>query len=240
MAFGTLYGIGVGPGDPEWITVQGARLLGETRHIFVPRSSEAAGSVALEIVRRYVRPDAMVSELTFPMTSDEEVLRRSWGEAAQRVLAPLRAGENACFLTLGDAMLYSTYIFLLEAVRALEPDLPVVTVPGITAASAAAAIAGTPLGRKKQLVTIVPATDDLDQLAMALDRGGTVVLMKIGRRLAAVLDLLEKLEMLDRAVFIAHAGMPGQRVMTDVRCLRGEPEKAGYLSLMIIQAEKSP
>jgi precorrin-2/cobalt-factor-2 C20-methyltransferase len=234
---GTLYGIGVGPGDPEWITVKGARALGACRQVFVPRSSEGAESVALRIARGYLRPDAVVHELLFPMTTDRGQLHESWQAAARQVLQPLEAGEDCCFLTLGDALFYSTYIFLLDELRRLRPELPIVTIPGVTAFSAAAAITNTPVGRQKQLLTIVPASDDLGQLAAALDRGGTVVLMKIGHRLQAVLDLLEGRGLTGRAVFVAHAGMSNQLVETDLARLRGLPEQAGYLSLMIIQED---
>lgn len=236
MRWGTFYGIGVGPGHPEWITVQGARVLGACRHVFVPRSSDAADSIALEIAKNYLSPEAEVHELTFPMTSDDRILRESWTAAARQVLEPLAAGQDACFLTLGDALLYSTYIFLLESLLAIEPGLPVVTVPGITAASAAAALTNTPIGRKKQIVTIVPASDDWAQLEAALDRGGIVVLMKIGRRLEQVLGLLAARGLTGRAVFVSRAGMPNQRVETNVARLRGEPDVAGYLSIMIISA----
>jgi precorrin-2/cobalt-factor-2 C20-methyltransferase len=236
MGLGTLYGIGVGPGDPEWITVQGARILSECRQVFVPRAGVAAESVALDIARRYLRPDARVGELTFPMSSDDSVLRASWEAAAREVLDCLATGEDCCFLTLGDAMLYSTYVFLVEALRSLRPETRIVTVPGVTAFSAAAALTNTPLGRKKRLLTVVPAADDLAPLAAALDGGGTVVLMKLGRRLPAVLELLTARGLLGRAVFVSRAGMPEQRIETDLRRLAGEPAEAGYLSLLIIQA----
>jgi precorrin-2/cobalt-factor-2 C20-methyltransferase len=235
-----LYGIGVGPGDPEWITVKGARTLAACRQVFVPRSGAGAESVALEIARPYLKPDAVVHELLFPMTTDRRELHQSWQAAARQVLQPLEAGEDCCFLTLGDAMFYSTYVFLLDELRRLRPELPIITIPGVTAYSAAAAITNTPVGRQKQLLTIVPASDDLTQLAAALDRGGTVVLMKIGHRLQAVLELLEGRGLLAQAVFVAHAGMSNQLVETDLTRLRGLPEQTGYLSLMIIQAGQQP
>jgi precorrin-2/cobalt-factor-2 C20-methyltransferase len=233
---GTLYGIGVGPGDPEWITVKGARTLAACRQVFVPRSSDGGQSVALQIAQSYLKPEAVVHELHFPMTTDRRQLHESWQAAARQVLQPLEAGEDCCFLTLGDAMFYSTYVFLLDELARLRPELPIVTIPGVTAYSAAAAITNTPVGRQKQPLTIVPASDDLGQLAAALDRGGTVVLMKIGRRLQAVLGLLESRGLLAQAVFVARAGMFNQRVETDLARLRGLPDEAGYLSLLIIQA----
>jgi precorrin-2/cobalt-factor-2 C20-methyltransferase len=239
MQRGTLYGIGVGPGDPEWITVKAARVLGQCAHVCVPKSRAAGESVALDIARSYLREDTVVHELTFPMTSDESVLRSSWQQAAAEVLAILDRGADCCFLTLGDALLYSTYIYLLRELRTLAPDVRVVTVPGVTAFSAAAALTNFVVGEKKQAVTIVPAADDLGQIAAALDRGGTVVLMKVGSRLQSVLDLLEERGLTERAVFVSHAGLAQQRVETDLRRLRGLSDEAGYLSIVLVHARGS-
>lgn len=239
MKLGTLYGIGVGPGDSEWITVKAARILGTCRHVCVPKSREASDSVALEIARGYLHREAIVHELSFPMSTDEAILADSWRQAARQVHAILREGEDCCFLTLGDAMLYSTYIYLLREIRAICPELNVVTVPGITAFSAAAALTGFPIGQAKQLVTIVPASDDLGPFTAALERGGTVVLMKIGSRLEEVLDVLEAKGLLEHAAFVSRAGMPQQHVEVDLRRLRGAPQQTGYLSILIVQADKS-
>ena len=236
-SLGTLYGIGVGPGDPQWMTVKAVGILSTCRHVCVPKSALAADSVALEIARDYLRPDAVVHEQSYPMTADPGILREHWQRAAQEVHAILARGEDCCFLTLGDALLYSTYIYLLRELRAIEPALQVVTVPGVTAFSAAAALANRPLGEGKQLLTIVPASDDLDQFAAALDRGGTVVLMKVGRRLARVLDELEARNLSEQTIFVSRAGMTQQQVETDVRRLRGLSDKAGYLSIVIVQAK---
>ncbi len=238
MTMGTLYGIGVGPGDPEWITVKAVRILSACRHVCVPRSGLATDSVALEIARSYLRPDAIVHEQSFPMTADADLLRQRWQAAAREVYELLRQGEDCCFLTLGDALLYSTYIYLLRELQALDPTVPVVTVPGITAFSAAAALANRAVGEGKQLVTIVPASDDLQPFLAALDCGGTVVLMKVGQRLEKVLDELQRRKLLEQAVFVSHAGMPQQRVETDLRRLRGLAATTGYLSILIVNADR--
>ena len=236
MKLGTLYGLGVGPGDPEWIPVKAVRILAACRHVFVPKARGEGESVALDIARCYLRPDAVVQELTFPMSKDHGVLAECWRQAAEEVCRCLQQGEDAAFLTLGDPLLYSTYIYLLRAVRELQPEISAVTVPGITAFSAAAALANFPVGQGKQLVTIVPASDDLQQFADALDRGGTVVLMKIGDRLPNALDVLRARGLLPRAVFVSRAGMPQQRVETDLTKLQELEPKAGYLSILIVQA----
>ncbi len=236
MTRGTFYGIGVGPGDPEWITVQAVRILAACRHVCVPKSGLAADSVALSIAQRYLRPDAVIHEQSFPMTTDAALLRENWRRAASEVIEILDRGEDCCFLTLGDALLYSTYIYVLRELQSLDAAIRVVTVPGITSFAAAAALTNRPLGEGKQLLSVVPAADDPRQFTDALDRGGTVVLMKVGRRLEKVLDELAARDLLDRAVFVSHAGMPQQRIETDLRRLRGMPEQAGYLSILIVEA----
>lgn len=232
---GTLYGIGVGPGDPELITVKGAKILSQCRHVFVPKAKDAVDSVALAIAQRHIRADAEVHEVVFPMTKDRAELRRRWEESAKQVAAVLQGGEDACFLTLGDALLYSTYIYLLRALRAQLPGVAIVTIPGVTAFSAAAALAEFPVGEAKGAVTIVPTADDLGDVRRALAGGGTVVLMKIGKRLGQVLDVLDTAGALDRAVFVSHAGMENERIETDLGALRAEGSEAGYLSIILVR-----
>ena len=236
---GTLYGIGVGPGDPELMTLKGARVLRECRRVFVPKARDEGGSAALSIAGGLLRADALVQELVFPMVTDKQELARRWQESARELAAVLQAGEDACFLTLGDPLLYSTYIYLLRALRGILPDVAVVTVPGVTAFSAAAALTDFPVGEAKDPVTIVPTADDLRAVEEALDRGGTVILMKVGKRLEKLLDLLQSRDLIDQAVFVARAGQPGQRLETDLRRLRQESPEAGYLSIILVHAEKA-
>jgi len=236
MTSGTLYGIGIGPGDPELITLKGARLIGACRNLFVPKARTASESVALAIARPFVGPETRIEELLFPMTPDREELAEKWDAAAARVAEILADGEDACFITLGDPLLYSTYIYLLRALRKRLPDLKVVTVPGITAFGAAAALTEFPIGEGREPVTIVPAADDLTAVRRALAAGGTVVLMKIGKRLPELLDLLDAEGLLESSVFVSHATMAEQRIETDLRRLKTEGPEAGYLSIILVHA----
>jgi precorrin-2/cobalt-factor-2 C20-methyltransferase len=238
MSLGTFHGIGIGPGDPELLTVKAAGLLGRTRNVFVPKAKADGESVALEIVRRYLSADAKIHEMVFPMTTDREKLAQSWDAAAERVAAVLENGEDACFLTLGDALVYSTYIYLLRSLKRRLPSLEVETVPGITSFSAAAALTDFPLGEAKELITIVPTSDDLTAITRALETGGTVVLMKIGKRLQEILDLLEASGVLEDSVFVSRAGHAEQRIELDLRRLRQEEAQAGYLSVILVLANR--
>ncbi len=235
--FGKLYGIGVGPGDPELMTIKGAKLLSECRMVFVPKSREERESAALKIAGPFLGRDSQVMELMFPMITDPQALSNHWDEAAQKIADFLLKGHDCCFLTLGDPLLYSTYIYLLRHLRKRIPDLSALTVPGVNAFSAAAALTEFPVGEAKAPVTIIPTADDLDMVEQALGKGGTVVLMKIGKRLIKILDLLEKLGLMDQAVFVARAGQEGQRIETDLRRLKAEDPEAGYLSIILVHAE---
>ena len=236
MSAGTFYGIGVGPGDPELLTVKAAAVLGRCRHVFVPKAKISADSVALEIARRYLGKDSAVHELLFPMLTDREQLSRHWAEAAAQIAPVLKAGEDACFLTIGDPLLYSTYIYLLDELKRQAPGANVVIVPGITSFCAAAALTQFPIGEGKTPVTIVPTADDLESVRRALKTGGTVVLMKIGDRLQEILGLLEQENLMGSAVFVARAGQEGQQIETDLRKLKRADAKAGYLSVILVHA----
>jgi len=238
MSLGTFYGMGVGPGDPELLTVKAASILGRCPHVVVPKAKADGGSVALEIAGRYVHKGAVVHELVFPMTMDKAELSRSWKESAQTIAALLRTGSDVCFLTLGDALVYSTYIYLLRELKAIVPQLEVVTVPGITSFSAVAALTSFPLGEGKEPITVVPTADDLTAVRRAIETGGTVALMKIGKRLGDILDILEETGVIGDAVFVQRAGQPTQRIELDLCKLRGEEAEAGYLSVILVHANR--
>ena len=237
MTPGRLIGIGVGPGDPELITVKGAKALEACTHLFVPKAKEKSESLALEIAGRYVNANAKVHELVFPMVTDSEQLEKSWNESAEVIADVLRDGSDACFLTLGDPLLYSTYIYLVRALLAVMPSAAVVTIPGVTAFCNVAALTNFPIGEGKESVTIVPTADDLGAVRDALKKKGVVVLMKIGKRLASVLDILDEEKVITDAVFVAYAGQEKQYIETDLSKLKEGNPKVGYLSTILVHVK---
>ncbi len=236
---GKFYGLGVGPGDPELMTLKAVRVLEECSTVFIPRSAVGEGSRAGEIAGRYMKPGAEVQELVFPMTRDPETLEKSWRASVKEVAAVVRRGKSTAFLTLGDPMLYSTYIYLLRGLRVELPELEVETVPGVTSVTAAAALADFPVGEGDEKVVIVPSSGDIGELGELLDRFDTVVLMKVAKNLQRIIDLLEEKGLMDEAVLVSRAGFPQQRVVKELRTLRGSDEKAGYLSTILIKTGKS-
>ena len=238
MKYGKLYGIGIGPGDPELITVKGAKIISSCDHVFVPKSRELSESIALQIAGEFISEQANVHQLIFPMTADKKELQAKWNQSAEEVLKVLKTGQDTCFLTLGDPLLYSTYIYLVRSLKAIKADIEIVTIPGIMALNAAASLTSFSLGEGKENVTIVPTADDLVAVRQALLSGGTVVLMKVGKRLQAILNLLEEACVIDDAVFVSRAGQKDQYIETDLKKLKGADDKAGYMSIMLIHAKK--
>lgn len=238
MNSGVLYGIGVGPGDPDLITVKAAKILGRCEHVFAPRPRGSSESASARIAERHLNPAARLHEVVFPMSSDREELEAEWLAATAPIAEVLAAGSDACYLTLGDTMLYSTYLYMLRALRRRMPDVQVITIPGITSFSAAAALAEIPLGEGEQSLTVVPASAGQKVLSQALSAGGTVAVMKIGKRLPEVLEVMEREGALDRAVFVSRAGMDNQRTERDLRRLhRDISDRMGNLSIILVRAQ---
>jgi len=218
------------------MTFKGVKVLGKCPHVFVPKARQDAESLALNIARKHVNPEAKIHEILFPMTTDKKELEERWEESARQIAEVLETGSDACFLTLGDAFLYSTYIYMLRALRRRLPEADVVTIPGITAFSAAAAVSEFPVGEAKEPVTIVPTADDLDEVKRAIRSGGTVVLMKIGKRLDRILEVLESEGAIGRSVFVSHVGLENQRVVKDLNMLKGGDTDRGYLSVILVRS----
>jgi precorrin-2/cobalt-factor-2 C20-methyltransferase len=225
-----LIGVGMGPGDPELVTARAVRVLTEADRVFAPATALDAVGRAESIVRQAC-PDATVDRLAFEMTVGA-VRDTALGEAADRVVECLDAGEEVAFVTLGDPNVYSTFPTLAEAVLQRRPDVAVETVPGITAFQDLASRSGTVLLTGTEHLTLVTALDGPEALDAALeDPGGAVVVYKGGRHLPAVAKRLADAGRLDGAVAGELLGLPGQRV-GPVAGLAGGP--ASYLVTVIV------
>ncbi len=233
---GKLHVIGVGPGDPELLTIKAARTLKQCAVVFTPKARIKDNSVALQIAKPYIGEETRIEELVFPMTSNNDTLEKAWEDSGKRVVSELRKGNDVAFLTLGDPMLYSTAVYLTRSVERLCPTAGIEIIPGIPAYGAAAALTRFSVGEKKHPVSIMPAGDNLEDIRIRIREGGTIAIMKVGGHLGEILDLLEETDTLDTSVFVSRAGMPDERIETDLRKLRGAERTAGYLSIILVQA----
>ncbi|QSB03313.1 precorrin-2 C(20)-methyltransferase [Methylomonas sp. EFPC1] len=231
---GTLYGVSLGPGDPGLITRRAWDLLSGSRHWTYPVRKKNSDSYALNIaLRAGLKPPVEHSELHFPMTHDAEILARYWLAAAQTVLALLQRGEDVLFLVEGDASTYSTFGHLQRSVRALQADVTVEVVPGVSSFHAAAARSGEPLADVDDTIAIIPAGYGIDQIERLLEDFDTLVLLKVKPLLDDVIDLLRRRDLLGQGWFIEKAGAPEERMVHDIASLEGQ--KVNYLSLLIIK-----
>jgi len=230
---GKLYGIGIGPGDPGLVTLKAKGLLERVDVICLPRASSGEGGIARQILEGLLSSPPPLLELDFPMVRDRARLREYWGRAAGQVSRLLGEGKEVAFITLGDPLLYSTYNYLLQALREKHPDLEVETVPGVSSISAAAALAGLPLAQGGERLAILPAPPDGEGLREVLARFDTVVVMKVGDRLPALRRALEELGLAGKAVLVSRVGLEGQRVVRGLQSLKDN--SVGYLSVVIIR-----
>ncbi|NJC87829.1 MAG: precorrin-2 C(20)-methyltransferase [Desulfuromonas sp.] len=232
-----LYAVGVGPGDPELLTLKAARILRAADVIVAPTGQAEAASYALGIVAGHLDRDRqLVLERVFPMSRDEEELRPHWEATALEVAGHVRAGRTVAFVTIGDPLLYSTFLYLLRILRERYPEIAVEIVPGITSVGAAAAAAGIPLGMAAERLAILPATYEEEKLRQTLLDFDCVVLMKISRVFDRVYALLTELGLERQGVFVRRVGSDQEEVVTDLAALVGQ--KLDYLSLLIVRKNR--
>ena len=230
---GTLYGIGVGPGDPELLTLKAARILRGVEHIFAAASSKNDYSLALDIVRDHLQPGIPVDYLAFPMTFNRDSLENAWQANCEKVVEVLRQGKQAAFLTLGDPMTFSTFIYLVRKIRQQLPDVPVETIPGITSFQAAAARANVPLTEGEETVTLISGAKGGERLKEAIAFSDNVILLKTYKQFPQILSQIEDLGLQDHCCFVSRCGMEGETVERDFNQLTQlQPH---YLSLMIVK-----
>lgn len=228
---GMLYGVGVGPGDPELLTLKAARIVREVPVLAVPITQADAESYALSVVSGLLRPEQRVLQLLFPMVKDTAAKRSYRQAAAAAILEQLQAGHDVAFLTEGDPLLHSTFIYVLAC---LPEGVALDVVPGVTSITAAAAQVAQPLVSGDQRLAIVPATfEEFAELSTILRSFDTVVLLKFARVFDRLLDLLIELGLSETSIIIERASHPEGRVIRDLRGLRGQP--IPYLSLLIVQ-----
>jgi len=233
---GKLYGIGIGSGDPDFITLKAAKVIKSVDLIFVPRSSEKVESLAESIAIDLLDDDMDVVELAFPMTNDPKVLEENWIKAATQINDKLITGKDIAFLTLGDPSLYSTFTYLSKSLRKIDKDVVIEVVPGVSSPFACAAAAGVTLAEGSQKVAIVPMNDNEESLARTIDDFDTIVILKIGRHLERLLKLIESKGLEKSSVIIKSVGLPEEVILKDMRAVK-DNENVGYFSTAIIKKE---
>lgn len=264
---GTLRVAGVGPGDPELMTIRAVKAIHQSDIICVPKGREAGSSLALSIAARAVTLDGKeIIEAYFPMRKtrhpgtkgaearkrgsaggertselsdfqasslvDDGELDEKWNETVQAILNRLKKGCDVVFLTLGDPMIYSTFFYLYDRLKAALPDLDIEIIPGVSSISASAARARVSLGLANEKIAVLPA-NYMEDLRDTLNVFDTVVLMKVNRVWNEVIQLLAEMNILEKSVFISRATMEDEQIIRDIREVR--QDELNYFSMVIVR-----
>ncbi|PIC65006.1 precorrin-2 C(20)-methyltransferase [Sporosarcina sp. P13] len=233
MTIGKLYGLGVGPGDPELITVKAFRKLQECPVIAYPKKLRGSKSYAHRIVDVYIHPaEKEMLGLVFPMTKDEEVLRTAWEKAAEEIYAYLAEGKDVAFVTEGDPMLFSTFIHLLRLMKTKHPEVPIETVAGISSFNGSANRLGIPLAEGDDHVAMIPATDNMEQMRQVIESHDAIVFIKVAKVIDEMLDLLEEMNLLEKTHVVTKV-TSDEEVIWNTDELRGAD--LNYLSCMVVR-----
>lgn len=228
----TFYIVGLGPGDPELVSVKAAAVLRQVGKIFIPVSWQGRDSYAYNIARTYIPADASIEELVFPMTADRDQLDRAYGEGCRRIAEALCQGQDVALLTIGDPSTYSSASHIARHIQKYAPDACVEIIPGITSFAAAAARIGTAIAEGSEIFSVVSSYDSSERIEALLNISDTVVFLKTYGTRDHIITLLAKKGLLDRAVYISRVGLPEETVVQDLRCI---PDRQDYLSMIVVK-----
>ena len=226
---GTFYGIGVGPGDPELLTVNAIKAIEAADVLIAPKTEKKEGSVALEIARPYLKKDIEIVYQVFPMVKNFADDSGAWEANKAEILALLNAGKNVAFLTLGDPMFYSTYIYVFRLLE--HEDVDIVTIPGVPAFIAIGSRVGRPIVEGNDVFAVIPGTADKDRLEEVMAVAGSAAVMKVYHNSAENIDLLKRNNMTKEAVLVSRAGLDDERIIYDLEA--HADEKLNYLSTIL-------
>ncbi|MBP6610869.1 MAG: precorrin-2 C(20)-methyltransferase [Paludibacter sp.] len=223
---GIFYGIGVGPGDPDLLTVKAVKVLAQVDVLAIPESTKEGGSVAYDIAKPHLKSDVSTLSLTFPMIKDEVARQKFRYENAMLIKEQIEAGKNVAFLTLGDPLLYSTYIYLLDYLK--DSGIEIVTVPGIYSFSAISSVANLPIVKGDESLALISSFDKSDW--SHLNQFDTIVCMKISSYNEALYNVLKN-DGTYSMLLTTNAGKTTQYSSTDIEELT---HKLHYFTTVIL------
>lgn len=222
------YGIGVGPGDPELITIKGVKALEKIDVLYLPETKKGEKGVAHQIVEPYLKANLQIEKIGFPMVKDEEIFIKAGKEAARAIEQHINNGKNVAFVTLGDPSIYSTYGYILKN---LSQSIAVETIPGITSFCAAAAMANQPLVERDQVLSILPMNAKDEQINQVLSHSDVFAFLKIYNRETRVLEHIRQHNMVHNSILVEKCGFNESKIHTNIQeALTNNKE---YLTLLL-------
>jgi precorrin-2/cobalt-factor-2 C20-methyltransferase len=229
---GILYGVSVGTGDPELITVKGLRILQSCDVIAFPAGINNRPGIAQNIIDCWLQPQQQILPLEFPYTQDLEILQAAWLEAAEKVWHYLNQGINIAFACLGDISFYSTFTYLAQALQQSHPEAQIETIPGVCSPMAIASVLGIPLTVNQQRLAILPGIYSVKELEKTLAWAEVVILLKVNSVYEQVWQILQRSNLLSSSCVVEKVTFPEQKIYRD---LTNYPQlDLSYFSIMLI------
>jgi len=232
VRLGKFFGVGVGPGDPELLTLKAFRVLLGVDYLFVASSSKNDYSRALEVIKPHLWEPKPIENLPFPMTCDQKVLVQAWEANAKRVAEKLCQGRDVAFITLGDPCFYSTLIYLVRELKKLLPEVKIEIVPGITAAQAAAARLKVALAEGESSVLFASGIKGEELIRCLGEEVDVLVLYKVYRQASHILKALKDIGRLKETKGISFCGLPEEKIYQDMSS--ASAFRFPYLTLFIV------
>ncbi len=228
--YGKLYGLGVGPGAPDLLTLRAAKILGQVDVVLAAASPRNTYSTALEIAMPHVHANASIERLEFPMTHDKNALQAAWHKAAKKSLALLEQGKNCAFITLGDPLIYSTFVYLMRTLKSYNDQIEIEIVSGITSFQAAAARTATVLCEAHENLLILPGINGGEKLAKGLEIADNAVILKAYKNFPAIVQALQNANCVQNSLLASHICQDEEQVCLDIQDIKDVPP---YLSLIL-------
>ena len=197
--------------------------------LIAPKTEKKEGSVALSIAKPYLRSDIEIVYQVFPMVKNFADSTDAWEANKKEILSLLEQGKNVAFLTLGDPMFYSTYIYVYRLLK--DEDVKIVTIPGIPAFCAIGSQAGIPIVEGNDVLSIIPATASPEKIEKAIANCDNAVLMKVYKNFPEIADVLDKHDMAKNAVMLSRCGLPDEERIDDI--MTQKDKKVNYLSTIL-------
>lgn len=227
------YGIGVGPGDKELLTLKAVRVLSMLDVLILPVARKNSGSISLEIAKEFINNNTELRFIEFPMVQDYEKMLEAGRISAYVVEKAVAEGKNVGFITLGDPSIYSTYGYILKN---LSADVEVETIPGITSFCGAAALLNKPLVEREEILSIIPSTANSNAIEKAIEASSGMAFMKVFNHSQKVCELLGKNNLMDNSVLVKRCGMSDCSIEDDVKMALDKDKQ--YLSIIVSRKEK--
>lgn len=223
------YGIGVGVGNPKAVTIMASEILGSLDVLYVPKAKKESSSVAHQIVKNYLKEDLVIKDRHFPMNYDTKELQEAWTSIAKEIEEDVNNGKNTGFVTIGDPMVYSTYIYLLKLLR---DKIEIQTIPGVTSFLDIASSENFPLVEGENPLVIVPATIGTKRLYSYIKEEQSLVIMKVYKNFHEVVAMIQRENLQQHSMVVSNSSKDNKVVYKTFDAIRDED--ISYFTTIII------